>query len=180
MRILTFSIALLIALLTVSGTPAQTSYLIYSTPTQVALTAAGAGTFILDDTTPGTPVPVKATTDQAWLTVTPATGTTFHATYKLAAKVAGLAAGVHSANVVITETGPNAGGFSDSNSPFNIPVTITIAGTKDVSLVINYNGTPQTYSIQPQNILEIQGNSSTGTPELQVCDIHGNCLHLAQ
>jgi hypothetical protein len=111
--------------------PTPTSpYVIQASPSQLQFSGAMGSTIpcqsvTVSDTTPAGPLPVKASTDSAWLTVAPAvTNTQFVAT--VCVKSSG-AAGTSHGNVIITESAPNNAGQTVNNSPFSIPVTLTLS-----------------------------------------------------
>ena len=78
---------------------------------------------IVDDTTPGGPLPVVMSSDAAWLSVTPASGNT-KIVANVCVKTTGLAAGTRTGHVIATATGPNTVGQTVNNSPMSIPVTL--------------------------------------------------------
>jgi hypothetical protein len=66
------------------------------------------------------------TTDALWLGVTPASGSTYPSGLKItvAVNTSGLAAGTHTGHVIVTEA--NQAGYTFTNSPLAIPVTLTL------------------------------------------------------
>jgi hypothetical protein len=70
-------------------------------------------------TSSGADVPVAASADASWLSVSPASGTTPQ-DLSVAVRTAGLAAGTYTGTVTITSTGAG-------NSPVRVPVTLTVA-----------------------------------------------------
>jgi Abnormal spindle-like microcephaly-assoc'd, ASPM-SPD-2-Hydin/Viral BACON domain len=79
------------------------------------------------DTTPAGPLPISMSTDAAWLTVTPTTGST-EIIVSVCVKTAGLAAGTYKGHVITTQRATNSAGQGVNNSPFSVPVTLVITG----------------------------------------------------
>jgi hypothetical protein len=89
--------------------------------------------------TPATPLPVKITTNQPWLTVTTDSPTT-KVNVTVSVNVTGLAAGTYTGNVISTNTDGTA-----INTPLLIPVTLTvIASTQQLSKL-----TVKTFAMTP-------------------------------
>jgi hypothetical protein len=70
--------------------------------------------------TPTTPLPVKITSNQPWLTVTTDSPTT-KVNVTVSVNITGLAAGTYTGNIISTNTDGTA-----INTPFLIPVTLTV------------------------------------------------------
>jgi uncharacterized protein YjdB len=110
-------------------------YVLYSNPTSVSFSGAAGATLatqsvIVSDTTPlSLPLP-SIVTDQPWLTVTPSSGATQPSTNPFRVTIGvvttGLAPATYNGNVIVT-AGMTSGGHMVNNSPFSIPVTLTIA-----------------------------------------------------
>ena len=114
-------------------------YVLGTIPTALAFSGTTTGlnplgqSVSVQDSTPcppptGVPVchwPFTAKNSSSWLTLTPAGGTT-SATFQATVKLAGLVAGTYTDTIVLTVT-PQSG-LVLSNSPYSIPVRLTVTG----------------------------------------------------
>lgn len=116
--------------LKINPQPTTTStFKLFSVPTSLSFSSTGTApacqNLTIDDTTTLAPLPVTLSADQAWFTVTPATGQT-----KLAASVCVTdASASKSGHVIVTQKALNSSGQGVNNSPLSIPVNLTVAAT---------------------------------------------------
>ncbi len=106
-----------------------------STPPSLTFTGAVGTTPAsqpLTVTSSGADFAFTVTTDQTWLSALPGSGNTSSNTITVSVITTGLTAQTYNGNVIITSAGA-------SNSPFKIPVTLTLSGTT----ITAYAGTPQ-------------------------------------
>jgi ASPM-SPD-2-Hydin domain-containing protein/BACON domain-containing protein len=112
------------------------------------------------DTTPAGPLPITMSTDASWLTVTPTTGST-EIVVSVCVKTAGLAAGTYTGHVITTQRATNSSGQGVNNSPFSVPVTLTITGS----------GTPAktlTTSMSTISFSAVAGGAAPATQSLTI------------
>ncbi len=119
--------------------PTTVPYLLETSSTSLSFSGTAGGvspaiqSLSVQDSTPcpppsGTPVchwPFTAQNSQSWLLVSPAVGTT-SATLQISVKLTGLVAGTYKDSITLTVV-PQAGVVL-KNSPFTIPVTLTVTG----------------------------------------------------
>jgi hypothetical protein len=118
--------------LVVAAAAQASPYVLTMSPSSLAFSGAVGSTpacqaLIVDDTTPGGPLPVVMSSDAAWLSVTPSSGNTKLAT-SVCVKTTGLAAGNFTGHIIATATGPNTAGKTVNNSLMSIPVTFVVTG----------------------------------------------------
>ena len=122
-----------------------TNFVIYSNPTSVSFSAPlgvpiASKQVIVNDTTPFYPLPLPSiVTDQPWLTVSPSSGTTLpNSAFEITVGVLldGLGVGTYSGNIIITG-GIEPNGDTVINSPFSIPVALTITPPPPVSVTVS-------------------------------------------
>jgi hypothetical protein len=154
---------------TCTVTNTATNYVLYSKPTYVSFSGA-AGTsiaskkVIVSDTTPRSLPLLSIVTDQPWLTVTPDSGATRPSTDPFRVTIGvittGLAVGSYSGNVIVT-SGTTAGGHTVNNSPFSIPVTLTITPPVPVSVTISPTTTSMYTNRTKQFTKTVSGTANT-------------------
>ena len=113
-----------------------------SNPTSLTFTGAVGTTPAsqpLSVTTTGTNFDFSVSTDQSWLMATPPTGSTSSNTITVSVVTTGLTATIYNGNVIITSSGAG-------NSPFKIPVKLTLEGTS----ISASAGTPQIADLSVQ------------------------------
>lgn len=103
-----------------------------STPTSLKFTGlAGvlpSQTLVINDTTPAA-LPISITVDQPWLILSCATSCTHtKATENVSVNSTGKAPGTYVGHIIATETAIEANGDSVNNSPFSVPITLTVTG----------------------------------------------------
>jgi len=168
---------------TLAVTAAPSTYVMYATPTSVAISAAAGSTpacqsVTVDDTTPTGPLPVAVSSDAAWLTVTPTSGST-KITVSVCAKTTGLTTGTLTGHVVVAATGPNTAGYTVNNSPMSIPVTLTITSAQSGG-TITVNPTSVAFgniNLSNSNTKNVTvTNSGTGSVTISQISVTGSGL----
>jgi hypothetical protein len=98
--------------------------------------------FIVSTTSPIS-ASYTATTDQPWLSISQASSTTAPGNaVTVAVNTAGLTAGTHTGHAIVTI--PNQGGYTWTNSPYPVPVTLTITSSAAVAPAITSQPASQT------------------------------------
>ena len=121
----------------------------------VAYTAQNSGDQAVNLSTGTTPVPFTATTPTPWLTVTPAQGSTPATLNVRAVNIGAFQPGTYTGSVVISS--------GASNSPINIPVTLQVAASSNITVSkqsLLFQANPA--SLIAQDVIVV-GGISTGT-----------------
>jgi hypothetical protein len=98
-----------------------------------------------------------ASDDAPWLTVSPASGTA-PSTLTASVNISGLAAGTYNGTITIGATGA-------TNTPVNVPVTLTVNGAGGTELIVNggFEGSAAPWTLTGGAVRSTGGNQHSGT-----------------
>lgn len=133
-----------------SGTPETIRAIAGLSFSGAAGTTLSTKSFTVSDTSPISAI-FAATADQAWLSIVSASPTTVPGNaVVVAVKTAGLAPGTYTGHAIVTI--PDQSGYTWTNSPYSVPVTLTISSSTAVA---------PTITSQPANAKVVTGQTAT-------------------